>query len=287
MHMTDTPPGTEFVDNRYVIARLGSSFVGIPVHLVVEMHKLGQTTPLPNSPPWTRGVLDLRGRVVYVYDLRICLGMRSQAQELQTMDTMLKQREQDHHNWLRELEQSVRENRPFGLTTDPHACAFGRWYDTYKAPNIMLENHMSKFDEPHKLIHAIATRVKGLVADGKAERALELIESTRDEELSQMIELFAQLRDLLHTSSREIAVILRRPSGGLMAYSIDQVDAVDELNQIENPNLGRADSLGYPTAFYGPEDKVVILLTAEQLYHPESFLHGPNWRQAFQQATAC
>lgn len=283
MESTDATTSS-FIDNRYVIARLGSSFVGIPVHLVVEMHKLGKTTPLPNATPWTRGVLDLRGRVVYVYDLRICLGMRSQEQELKTLEEMLKQREEDHLNWLFELEQSVKENRRFGLTTDPHACAFGKWYDNYKAPNIMLENHLNKFDEPHKSIHAIAQKVTKLVQADKQKEALALIQETRGHELGQMIELFEHLRSLLRSSSREIAVILRRPSGGLMAYSIDQVDAVDELTQVE-AQQGRSDSLGYPTAFYGPENKVVILLTEEQLYRPESFLHGPNWRQAFQGAS--
>jgi purine-binding chemotaxis protein CheW len=39
---------------------------------------------------------------------------------------MLEQRKQDHKRWLDELAASVREARAFTLTTDPHACAFGR-----------------------------------------------------------------------------------------------------------------------------------------------------------------
>jgi hypothetical protein len=67
---------------------------------------------------------------------------------------VLGQRQQDHMKWLTESEASVAENRPFALTTDPHACAFGRWYDNFHTDDPWLAAAVRKLDAPRRRIHA-------------------------------------------------------------------------------------------------------------------------------------
>ncbi len=48
--------------------------MGIPVDQVDEIHHPADLTPVPHAPPCVRGVMNLRGEVVTVIDLRVILG---------------------------------------------------------------------------------------------------------------------------------------------------------------------------------------------------------------------
>ncbi len=54
---------------------LGREEYGIPILQVQEIVRMLGITPLPGSPPYLRGVANLRGRILPVIDLRIKLGM--------------------------------------------------------------------------------------------------------------------------------------------------------------------------------------------------------------------
>lgn len=110
---------------------------------------------VPQAAAAVRGLILLRNTTLPLVDLRTLFGLPTMASEAQAFVSMFEQREEDHRRWLNELESSVRENRPFTLTTDPYACAFGRWYDTFKTSNLLLEAVLNRFDGPHKRIHAL------------------------------------------------------------------------------------------------------------------------------------
>ncbi len=46
---------------------------GIPIEAVREIIRWTRVTPLPNQPRYSRGVINLRGTIVPVHDLRACL----------------------------------------------------------------------------------------------------------------------------------------------------------------------------------------------------------------------
>lgn len=48
--------------------------MGIPIDQVDEIHHPLHLTPVPHAPPCVRGVMNLRGEVVTVIDLRVILG---------------------------------------------------------------------------------------------------------------------------------------------------------------------------------------------------------------------
>lgn len=50
---------------------LGEESYGIAPHYVVEVAPLRQFTPLPGTPPFVLGIVNLRGRIVSVLDLRV------------------------------------------------------------------------------------------------------------------------------------------------------------------------------------------------------------------------
>lgn len=54
---------------------LGDSSYSIPVERVREIVRMRAVTPMPRVPTEIRGVIALRGEVVQVVDLRMCLGL--------------------------------------------------------------------------------------------------------------------------------------------------------------------------------------------------------------------
>jgi len=197
-HDNDYPLVTFLIkENQYAIsAKYVCNMVAVP-----------PTRPVPHAPSYVRGIINLRGKVLPLIDLRSRLGFGSKITELTDFTTMLAKREQDHKNWLNELEASIVEKREFTLTTDPHKCAFGKWYDNYETNDLSARAILRKFDRPHRRIHAIAHQV---------------------EELQVMIKLFASIGQHMKEAAREIAMIVETPTFDY-AVAIDMVKVVEFL----------------------------------------------------------
>lgn len=62
-------------DDKYLVFTLGRSEYAAGIGCVREIRAPEGTTPLPECPPYVLGVMDLRGRVVPLLDLRARLGV--------------------------------------------------------------------------------------------------------------------------------------------------------------------------------------------------------------------
>lgn len=59
-----------------IVFELGNSLYGIPIEKVSEINRLENITVLPKAPKYVEGVINLRGNVVPVIDLRKRFGMK-------------------------------------------------------------------------------------------------------------------------------------------------------------------------------------------------------------------
>ena len=50
--------------------RIGRETLGLPISLVREIVRVPEITPVPNAPPHIEGVINLRGKIIPVMDLR-------------------------------------------------------------------------------------------------------------------------------------------------------------------------------------------------------------------------
>jgi purine-binding chemotaxis protein CheW len=64
-------PGT--TERQLVTFRLGELLLGIDIRCVREINRVVDITPVPDAPPQVTGVVNLRGEVVTVVDLRTVL----------------------------------------------------------------------------------------------------------------------------------------------------------------------------------------------------------------------
>jgi purine-binding chemotaxis protein CheW len=58
-----------------LVFRLQAREYALPIELVSEVLRMVAITPVPDAPAWLPGVINLRGRVVLVMDLRARLGL--------------------------------------------------------------------------------------------------------------------------------------------------------------------------------------------------------------------
>lgn len=168
-----------------------------------------EVVAVPGCVAHLRGVIHLRGQVLPLLDLRKSMGWQSLPEEIEAFTAMMDQREQDHRRWLDALEQALRERTEFKLATDPHQCAFGRWYYSYRTDSPWIASLLKKFEIPHNRIHACAKEALALAAAGRCEEASQLIDEKRRCELREMVDPFQSLKNLVRESRREIAMIVR------------------------------------------------------------------------------
>jgi chemotaxis signal transduction protein len=251
--------------------RLKRQLFALPTQEVRELVMKPQITAIPDTPEYARGVIDIRGRIVPVIDLRKRLGMRPASQEIESFCALMDQRRQDHVNWLNELEASTRERREFKLATDPHKCAFGRWYDNYKPESVWIGGLLCRFAEPHQRIHSVASEVLALRSQGNWEGSTGLIERTRTGVLAKMIGLFANLQELIRESQQEIAVVLQA-DGRTFAVSVDEAVAVEKF---ERENLGplpvaAVDGIVAQFGSRGKTEPLVLMVATERLLEKDT-----------------
>ncbi len=66
---------TEGAEGKYLLFELGGEEYGIEILRVREIIGLMDITPVPQSPPFIRGVINLRGKIIPVLDMRRRFGM--------------------------------------------------------------------------------------------------------------------------------------------------------------------------------------------------------------------
>jgi chemotaxis signal transduction protein len=268
------------VDNLFLISVIGGELFAVPVNFVREIVTMPKISPVPESETYMRGVVNLRDSIIPVIDMRLRLGMISCIDETEAYIQMMHDRESDHRNWLQELEQSVKEKRPFKLATDPHQCAFGKWYYAYDAKSsvnqcIYLNMIMPKFEGPHDRIHEIAKKVAEMQNSNNFDGAIALIEKTRNTELARMIHLFDEARAIIRDRKRELAIVVEI-KGTKVAMAVDAVESIEHLNQeidekMSMPQVGLHDGIIEKISQRTKDDKMVVVLNPENLGKIDEF----------------
>ena len=217
----------------WIVFTLQNQNFAISAQNVAAISKSQQITRLPKLPDYIPGIIRYREEVFRLYDLRTLISLKTFQEELLDFSEIMEQRKQDHIKWLKELELSVTENREFNLTADPHKCAFGKWYYNYKTDNLLLNRLLGKFEKPHYKIHSIAHKIEDHKKHGEHEKAKEIILQTRTQELSQMINLFEEVKKAYKEQNSQQVIILK-DNDKKCALAVDNVTSVESIDDVDN-----------------------------------------------------
>jgi len=257
----------------FVIFQVRAGLYAVGSESVREIVILPKVVGIPNMPPEVRGVINLRGKVIQLIDLRVKLGLPSAKEELDELIQLLQDREQDHRNWLTELESCVVEHREFKMARNPHACKFGLWYDKYQSDNSLFKMVLKKMEKPHETIHAAADEVLQRAERGDKDGAMEMLAARRNGELAELAKLFEEGRGILREHHRELAMVLGR-GDKRSAVSIDLVEAVERIPEenIEPMPASMADqseALQWRIGKRAKSNQTILLLNEDYLFCTE------------------
>lgn len=102
---TSTPVMDRLVGKHLTFA-LGREFYGIPALQVREIIRLCEITLVPNLPPYVKGVVNLRGRIIPIIDLRQRFGLTPAEATERTCIVVV------------QLQTTARTNKVMGLIVD-------------------------------------------------------------------------------------------------------------------------------------------------------------------------
>lgn len=231
------------LENKYLVVIINNNKYALELDKVNEIVVLNETKIFPDMGEFDRGIIKLRNQVVRVVDLRKKFRFPTfEDQDYELIETLLATK-QEHENWANNLVESIENNKEFKLTTNPHQCEFGKWYDNYKTNNLGLKNYLIEFDMPHKRLHNSA-RI-ALKAENK-EKARKVIEEKTLPELEKLKALFEGIGEALKSSHREVAVIFNEKiDGKLFGVSADLVDSIVKIKDedIDIPKVSRNDTI--------------------------------------------
>jgi len=162
-------------------------------------------------------------------DFAKMLNLKSATQIGSSLIQLFNEREQDHHEWLNALENSIVNGDPFLKAKDPRKCAFGMWRNNFTSRDDTLMDIISDFDTPHNRIHKLADQLLDMRISGETEKALKILNIERDITMKRLSKHFNHAREHIHDSSR--AVLLYITEDGIsptIALQIDDIyDVID------------------------------------------------------------
>lgn len=215
----------------YVLFRVADTTCAISALSVYTMTELPTVVTLPQSPPHLRGLVDLRGSLHRLVDLRVALDYPPMAQVRTELIALLEARKADHIRWLQELRRSVEEDCEFTLQLNPRLCAFGRWYYGYTPPVDWLKSTLREFEAPHNAIHQLGSVVKMLQAENRKEEALTALKRAEHGELSLLLRLFDLLEQQLAEAMHELCILIE--SGGeVAAFCADTIESIEHFDAV-------------------------------------------------------
>lgn len=72
---------SELSNNRYICFNLGAQEYGVPLLAIKEVIGFPEITPIPQSPKHFLGIMNLRGSVISIVDLRLKIGLKPEKSE--------------------------------------------------------------------------------------------------------------------------------------------------------------------------------------------------------------
>lgn len=215
----------------YLVFSVMDLTLALPFFDIIQLVDLPRCTAVPSMPHYVRGVIDFMGEPIPLIDTRVRLSMKSRADEVAELVQTFLQRKQDHLNWIARLKDAVEQDKEITVEKNPHKCAFGKWYDTYRANTLTLKSYMQRFDLPHKAIHNLAVRAEQMIRDGQKQQAKQMIREAEQNELKTLIGLFDGFEEQMRLSYHEYAVVVHQ-QGCKLALAIDSVRYFETLDEI-------------------------------------------------------
>lgn len=213
-------------------------------HVLTISQDMSRLRKVHGDVPGFIGLIDYQGSVVPVIDFAHMLGRRNSGENKEELISLLNAREKDHLEWIASLEHSLRTGELFTKERNPHRCAFGCWYDTYKPIDSTFASIFKDFDAPHKRIHALADELLELAQKEGREEAQAALAVERRTTLRILQRTFDFARETLRSSQH--TVLLYVTSEGRTPRMALRIDDISDILTFEEKERVSIDKIELP-----------------------------------------
>ncbi len=245
----------------WVVFKVNNCSYAINTDIIIAILNLPHVTKIPNSPDYIKGIINLRGEILPLVDLRILFNFKSLEDEYNEFKTTIDIRKQEHINWVYELEKSIDQKTEFKLTTDPHQCKLGKWLDNFITTNNVINFRLSKLDESHKQLHSMANLWK----DQKLKK--EEFNGNLEQLRNRILSLLDNAKEDFKYYYKQMAISIRNEVMNV-AIVVDEVVSVEHLEcsyDYNNANNIYKSKFICGTADNGKDDDLILLINNDAL----------------------
>lgn len=229
----------------YIVFKIADSYYCVSSGYISTIVQLPQYDKIPAAPANVTGMFRYRGQVIQMLDLRLTFGFKSLKEECREFEQMIDARKQDHIKWVNELERTTQSGDVFLLGRDPHQCALGRWYDNFTSENNLVNFHLRKIDDPHKMLHKAASEMDRCKEESGNTCQLgacqnDVMEKVKHEYMPSILQLLDETKDVFRSSMyREMVLLLDGTKWGIVVDEIVAVEHLDIIDQREEHLVGQ------------------------------------------------
>lgn len=222
-------------DMPLIVFKVGDMTCAVDGASVISIQRMEEFTLTPHTPDEIFGSINFRNQVISILDLRTVFGLPTRIKEYSDFIKMLDQRKQDHIKWVNTLKESVKNNTPFPLATNPHMCAFGKWYDKYNNPNKKIMFHLDRIRDPHNKLHYAALDVakiqeKDCSEQEKNEQIQDILRKVESEYMATVVGLLDSAKTIFKDIYQTMLIVL--DDAEPIAVAVDEVIAVTNLKEV-------------------------------------------------------
>lgn len=240
--------------------------------LMTEKYE-GNATQVPSGDGTLLGVINYNKVPTPIYDLSMILEGTTAQKRMAELVEKLADMEQEHIDWLEELENAIEFSRPFTKPRDYKQSEFGKWHTSFDSENSDLLHMLTRFSAPLSDLYLLADKAIALSLDGQKEDALTAVEITKKTTLLSIRKLYEAARDSVTASHKPVIVYTTSngtsPNLGFLVDSVDESLTISEsdIQSFQNDSaIQFAGNLNLPTMIAG-------LITKDNI---NSLLIDPN-----------
>ncbi|GHV34292.1 hypothetical protein FACS18949_10080 [Clostridia bacterium] len=215
-------------DFPWVLFSIDHVIYGIFSAHVLSIEILEETTPLVNSPAYTRGITNFRGEMISLIDLRVLFGLADRYHELN--DTIAPFYD-SLTGWLNKLDECVQNHRHFPLSLDPHDTPFGKWYYNFNTTNSELSLHLKKIESPYYAMYKAASNITALIAQDRYDECAAILSESVTPAYNEVIGLLEGVMPAYQSGVRDMFVVLE-VDGVVKGIIVDEIVSVEYINRI-------------------------------------------------------
>lgn len=188
---------------------------------------------VPDVQQYIRGIMDLRGSIIPLIDLKVVFGAKSYKDIINEFSDAIQKVKKDCLDWINELERCIQNEELFTLKTGVRQCGLGKWFYSYNSDDFTINNHLSKLEQPHNMLH---DKVKcyidtlnndKLTQEEKNNIYSDILYKAKTDFVPKIIDILTDTQSLLKESLKEMIIVIEYNNfkAGII---------VDKVNAIEN-----------------------------------------------------